>query len=367
MTNLFKELMEDGEAAIDGWIADRMGEGIEFDCKRKENDRQSKLDTADRRHLGKSLSAFANSGGGLLLWGVDARDFGGVDRLVGKFPIADLSGFRSKIERAISELISPPISGIQFYEIEAYGGTGSGYLAISIPLSEGRPHMSLAPGERGFYFRNGHSSDPMTVYHVRDQMLRRTQAELGLRWDVRVSWQEARDEGGRASAQWKLPVDVDLLLDNISSVSARAPHLKVVCRTDAYRDVGPAEFADNGLPIARSGPLDDITMPPNTRLLVRSREFGRGAEYCVHPGMSIRVATIRIKAPARPHFFTRGRQDYVRLGPDFDKLPVVAVDVSYACMDSAVVTEHLTVRPEHILQRLVETGQSEPVPTPYRR
>jgi predicted HTH transcriptional regulator len=142
MAGLFEELQKNGEAAIDRWIKEQQGESLYFDCKGKTNPKKPKLDRDDRKNLGAALSAFANSDGGLLLWGVDARAKNGVDCLVCKKPIAQIAAFRSSVEHEIADVISPPISGLEFHEIACSQDEAAGYLAILVPSSERRPHMS---------------------------------------------------------------------------------------------------------------------------------------------------------------------------------------------------------------------------------
>lgn len=67
LLNLLSDLMKNGEAAIDRWIEEKLSEGMYFDCKLKEKSETSSLDPNDLKNLGKAISAFANSEGGLLL------------------------------------------------------------------------------------------------------------------------------------------------------------------------------------------------------------------------------------------------------------------------------------------------------------
>jgi len=45
-------------------------EGFHFDYKCKQDHQNPQLDESDKRNLAKALSGFANSGGGVLLWGI---------------------------------------------------------------------------------------------------------------------------------------------------------------------------------------------------------------------------------------------------------------------------------------------------------
>jgi len=46
-------------------------EKLHFDYKEKNDRSKPELDESDKKNLAKALSGFANSGGGVLLWGVD--------------------------------------------------------------------------------------------------------------------------------------------------------------------------------------------------------------------------------------------------------------------------------------------------------
>ena len=46
-------------------------ERIHVDFKEKQNRSHAKLDESDKENLGKAVSGFANSGGGVLIWGFE--------------------------------------------------------------------------------------------------------------------------------------------------------------------------------------------------------------------------------------------------------------------------------------------------------
>ena len=82
MVGAFEDLEAGGENTIERWIKDRFPEGLYFDCKCKGDSSKPHVTKDDRRNLGKSISAFANSEGGTLLWGVDARSEQGIDGVI---------------------------------------------------------------------------------------------------------------------------------------------------------------------------------------------------------------------------------------------------------------------------------------------
>lgn len=81
--------------------------------------------------MGAALSALANSAGGLLIWGIEAkRGADDVDAAQRKVPIPQLSKFRTDVTRAVADLLMPRHDGIDIEAIDDPGEAGAGYLAI---------------------------------------------------------------------------------------------------------------------------------------------------------------------------------------------------------------------------------------------
>lgn len=362
MAGLFEELQQTGEVAIECWIEHQQRESIYFDCKRKADAAKSGLDRDDRKNLGKALSAFANSDGGLLLWGVDAhKKEDGIDRLVCKNPISQIAAFRNDVEQAISDVISPSIPGLEFLEIPCSQTEGAGYLAISIPCSERRPHMSRNNTGAGFYFRNGHESVLMESFQIRDQMLRRAEPKLELDWDMRVR----RDEISTSSEQRRrVPVSLDLVLKNNSAVSARFPYLILRFDRSRYVGMGPQyqEFAKKGPPVMRAGPIDMRETLVDSSSFSRDWEFAGGADCCIHPGTALRVAAINLEAPAKLHSIEINPKDkHKTLEPRYDELLTVIMEVSYGCLDAPCQTISFQLTASQMQAKLFSNGQCSPV------
>jgi putative SOS response-associated peptidase YedK len=68
--DLFEQLQREGEPGIDRLILERTQETVELDFKLKETSSHGGFSDGDKRTLGRAFSAFANSSGGLLIWGV---------------------------------------------------------------------------------------------------------------------------------------------------------------------------------------------------------------------------------------------------------------------------------------------------------
>ena len=358
MASAFEDLEAGGEGTIERWIVERYPEGLKFDCKRKQDVQDPTLKREDRRILGKAISAFANSEGGTLLFGVEARTENKIDGVIRKYPIAAIDVFRNNVEQAISDLISPPISGLKCHTIYSSDNDGSGFLTIEVPASEGRPHMSRGAGENAFYFRNGHQSLPMEVFQIRDQMLRRAVAGLEFRWDACVNHEQVRKtdlESGR------VPVSVELYLENNSSVSARFPYLIVRFDRAQYLGMGDSyrQFAIEGLPIIPSGLIGMRPIVIDQRSHSKDWEFSGGIEVCVHPGTKQKIASIQLVAPAAISIDIPNQ--YTTAIPEFRSLQTVIMDVSYGCQDSACKRSVIKLSGGDLQAKLFENGQTGPI------
>ena len=72
---LFERFVSGGEATIDQFIAQKVSEELFIDYKRVTNqDASVLLEQADRENLARAVSGFANSEGGVIIWGVDCRN-----------------------------------------------------------------------------------------------------------------------------------------------------------------------------------------------------------------------------------------------------------------------------------------------------
>lgn len=70
--DLFERIQRDGVAAIETLIAERASEELFLEFKQSADDGQgNRFHDRDRGNLRKAISGFANSEGGVLIWGVD--------------------------------------------------------------------------------------------------------------------------------------------------------------------------------------------------------------------------------------------------------------------------------------------------------
>lgn len=156
--DLFARLEREGEAFIDELIATRKAEEAFLDFKRSETHGATQhLDNKDRANLAAALSGFANSDGGVIVWGVGASQASG-DVADAKHPLQDAARFASQIDNAVSGCTVPPVLGARSIAITT--GDLKGFAATLIPQSTHGPHQVVG---RGIYnIRAGSSFFPAT-------------------------------------------------------------------------------------------------------------------------------------------------------------------------------------------------------------
>lgn len=141
----------------------------------------TKLFDKDHKNLSKAISGFANSGGGILVWGVECnRDKKGVDQIVALPGLKDLKAFQSSVLTNYPGFTSPGAQGVDVKLIET--SNDAGFLAMYIPKGESNPLMATAGDLHRYYYRSGPSFKPMPEWMVADRYGRRPQPKLELVW-----------------------------------------------------------------------------------------------------------------------------------------------------------------------------------------
>lgn len=106
----------------------------------------------DRKSLAIALSGYANSDGGLIVWGVDARQNAqGVDCASALQPLADVQLCLTQLNTFTGQAVSPLVDGIIHKAIASQNREG--FCVSLIPASDAGPHMAKA-GEDRYFKRN---------------------------------------------------------------------------------------------------------------------------------------------------------------------------------------------------------------------
>jgi hypothetical protein len=138
------------------------------------------LSDKDKENFGRSVSGFANAGGGVIIWGVDARPDGeGVDRVTNTPGVTKPELVRSQLSDLTGLAVAPVVPGVEHRVIR--GRRNPSFVASLIPESDGGPHMCMLGGSTfRYYIRSTGSFTPMQHVQVADMFGRRARAVLDL-------------------------------------------------------------------------------------------------------------------------------------------------------------------------------------------
>ena len=125
------------EKAMMEYISNVLGsvEKVHFDFKTKRDRSKAKLDLDDKKNLCKAISGFANSSGGVLIWGIE-------DQTLNLKPIANES-FLSNCLDFGNSIADPIVQGIDAIWIPCDSHPEEGFGIIYIPESQLPPHRVI--------------------------------------------------------------------------------------------------------------------------------------------------------------------------------------------------------------------------------
>lgn len=164
-------------SAIESYVKLAQEENLHLDFKLVKSADLSSTD--DKRNLARALSGFANSSGGMIVWGVDARrNVDGIDSACNISEIAKPALLVSRLNALTGEATSPLIDGIRHQAI-FNNATGAGLVATLVPESDGGPYMAKL-GENRYYKRSGDSFYQMEHFDLADMFGRRQKPDLDI-------------------------------------------------------------------------------------------------------------------------------------------------------------------------------------------
>lgn len=155
-------------------LADRVKESIYLELKTKKNRSTPELDDSDSWQFSRALSGFANSDGGVLVWGVET-DKG--DRAFKLKPITAVSDFEARLKKSLLNSVQPFVDGVRMESILEEDGSGAGYLKVLIPRSEKAPHRAMR-ADREYFRRSTEGFYRLEHFDLEDAFGRRPHPSL---------------------------------------------------------------------------------------------------------------------------------------------------------------------------------------------
>ncbi len=239
-------------------------EDLYFDAKTLVNESFSA--SSDQGSLAKAISSFANSDGGVIVYGLEAKkDVQGRDVVQAAKPLADPALVQSRILGLVGQLLQPPVEGIL---VEARKKKSKrGYVLVLVPPSDSGPHRSRPQG--AYYRRHGSASLSMEHYELEEMFGRRRRPQLELYWKIKHQlWGDPQQ--GRSAV-------IHIGLRNTGRAIAKYPGLLLKdCKTWLYGTDGNGNW---GLPI----------LPASES---RHLRHGGSAERVIYPGVDLDVTVI---------------------------------------------------------------------------
>lgn len=236
-------------------------EGQILECKAPH---APQVDRGTKVHLGTAVSGFANSGGGVILWGVstDNHAHSGLDVLTQIAAIGNSSRFAQRIDRLVPQVVRPHVHCPPSRVLLHAPTDSKGVVVTYVPDHEGDPVQAI--DDQHFYLRVGAEFVVMPYEVLRRMFLGTTAPDLQPVFDKRLVKQQ--DDGS-----WTIP----LLLSNNSVAAARDVDLSVtVLNPDACDRI-------------QSSDLQDLSaLNPGKRIFMKT------ATKPIHRGMNIQLGTL---------------------------------------------------------------------------
>ncbi|WP_437965344.1 ATP-binding protein [Sorangium sp. So ce260] len=236
-----------------------------LECKEKQKPEQGALDQGDKSSFAKALSGFANTSGGVLIFGLEARkDKDEVDMIIGLKPIKELRKFESALREMESRIVERVVVGVEYLRITTK--EDEGLLAVYVPPSEYTPHRNQMDSK--FYLRAGGVFNSMPVSLIEDLFARRLRPEL--EFIIR-----------RLSDEQLL-----VALKNSGRASAKTPYVVFAL---------PDDFRPSGCDLSGNTPLNPWTVISNYKGTNGPYIAFTGNNLIIHPESE--VSLLRLEHP----------------------------------------------------------------------
>ena len=128
----------------------------------------------------KNISAFANTQGGVLVWGIDAHKIDGVDAAHALRLVPSPQLLRSRLYELHHLATDPPVDGIDIQAVEDLGESGQGFVVCFIPQGQFVPYRAEF-NIKNYYIRIGDDSIIAPPVILRRLFFPQSQAKLEMR------------------------------------------------------------------------------------------------------------------------------------------------------------------------------------------
>ncbi len=157
-------------------VKDKVREDLYLEFKEKSDRRDGKLSDDDKKNFSKSLSGFANSDGGVLVWGLER---GKNETAKSLKPIEDLDEFIKSLKKILINAVQPFVDDVRIEPIYVSKKSSAGYVKCLIPRSDKTPHRAVL-ADREYYKRSTEGFYKLEHFDLEDMFGRRQRPLLNL-------------------------------------------------------------------------------------------------------------------------------------------------------------------------------------------
>ncbi len=221
----------------------------------------------DKKNLAKAVSGFANSSGGVLVWGIE-------DKKLSPKPIKNIQSFVSDLINLAPQVTDPIVGDIEgdWIPSDNFSTEGTGFGLILIPESILPPHRVILKNteiQHHYYIRSGDMFVIAPHIQLEDMFGRRPKPKLVLYKNI--------IKGGM-----KGQLLVILGIENQGRGSAKGPYMSVKIND-------PYKIHEGGLDGNLHFGLDKIISSQPTN----EKKYGSSANILLHSGVVLEVTVVK--------------------------------------------------------------------------
>jgi hypothetical protein len=268
---------------VEDFITTKQEEHLQLDFKTVKH--ASLNSTDDKKNFAEALSGFANSSGGLIVWGIDARkNVDGIDCADSKKEI-NLPQLLSRLNALTGEAINPLVDGVKHRAIPTDGDKG--FAVTIVPESDTTPHMAKC-GNNRYFKRSGDSFYQMEHFDLEDMFGRRRKPKLEV--NTVVVDRTFTDSSHSIYNYWVL-----VRLGNTGRWLAKAPYLFL----NTEKAEQPNEVFFHGIQSPQlyglsALPLDFSNLQNKSIVQI---QFGANSEVVIHPSTFRDIVRLGVVVP----------------------------------------------------------------------
>lgn len=165
-----------GLEVIQQWVKEKHAEDLYTDFKQKDNSDVGAASINDKRQYAKAISGFANSDGGLLVWGIvaskEGKDPESPDVARDLKPISSVKTFHADLNAITLNATKPVVDAVRNLLIPDASESESGFVVTYVPAGSTPPYRAELDNNNKYYKRAGSNFYPMEPFDIRDVVFR---------------------------------------------------------------------------------------------------------------------------------------------------------------------------------------------------